>query len=77
MKNNQLYHNFVAKWEEVTELPPQTVGPLTPVYKRAAPLLKVAPWRFIVPLSFIIACAVALVLEVTAVQVATLLQRGF
>lgn len=77
MKSDALYQKFVQKWDEVTELPPQTVGPFTPVYKRTVPFFKVAPWRFLVPLSFVLAAGVALILQVTAVQIATLLQRGF
>lgn len=77
MKSDPLYQKFVARWDEVTELPPQTVGPLTPVYKRTVPYLKIAPWRVLFPLSFVIAASVALLLEVTAVQIATLLQHGF
>lgn len=74
---DQLYQKFVAKWDEVTELPPQTIGPLTPVYKKTVPYFKYAPWRVLMPVSFIIIAAVALALEITAVQVASFLQRGF
>lgn len=77
MKSDALYQKFVQKWDEVTELPPQTVGPLTPVYKRTVPIFKVAPWRLFVPLAFTLAAGFALILQVTAVQIATLLQRGF
>lgn len=77
MKSDPLYHKFIKQWEEVTQIPPQTVGPLTPVYKRTVVHLKVAPWRIIVPAVFIITAFIALVLEVTAVQVASILQKGF
>jgi len=77
MNSDPLYQKFVAKWEEVTDLPPQTVGPLTPFYKRTVPLFKVAPWRILAPLSLFLALAIALGFEVTVVQIATLLQRGF
>ncbi len=75
--NDLLYKNFVKQWEKVTELPPQTVGPFTPVYKRTVRYFKVDPWRILMPVSFIIAAGTALLLEVTAVQVANILQRGF
>ena len=77
MKPDPLYRSFVRKWEEVTELPPQKIGPLTPYFKRTAPYLKVAPWRVFMPAAFLLAVGVALILEVTAIQIATLLQRGF
>ena len=72
-----LYTNFLQKWTEVVELPPQTVGPLTPVYKRAVPFLKVDPWRVLLPLSLILIVAIVLFLEATAVQITSILQRGF
>lgn len=77
MSKDKLYHQFVSKWEEVTELPPQTVGPLTPIYKRTVPYLKTDPWRIMAPAAFISAVGIALLLEITAVQIATILQRGF
>ena len=72
-----LYRKFKHRWEEVTELPPQTLGPLTYVYKRSVPYLKIAPWRILLPLSFVMVAAIALLLEITATQVASILQRGF
>jgi len=72
-----LYENFYSRWQEVVELPPQTVGPLTPVYKRVAPFLKHAPWRILIPIALILVCLVALVHNLTAPQVASLLQKGF
>lgn len=74
---DSLYDRFVTQWEKVTELPPQSVGPLTPVYKRTVRFFKVDPWRILLPVSLLIASGVALILEVTAVQIANLLQRGF
>lgn len=76
-KEDRLYQSFFAKWQEVTEMPPQTVGPLTPLYKKTVPYLKVAPWRILGPLSLVLAALVALLMEVTAVQIASILQRGF
>ncbi len=77
MKNDRLYQNFYHKWEEVTALPTQTVGPLTPLYKKTVPLFKEAPWRVLIPAAFVLVCMTILVLELTATQVATFLQRGF
>lgn len=50
------YQKFVARWEEVVDLPPQTLGPLTPLYKALIRRLKVMPWPYF------IATAAALVL---------------
>lgn len=78
MNDKILFNNFYKRWEEVTTLPPQTVGPLTPVYKRVIPLFKYAPWRIIVPVTFIAVTAGAFLLqELSAVQLASLLQGGF
>ncbi len=77
MNNDKLYQNFKTRWKEVTELPPQNLGPLTPVYKQTVPYLKIAPWRVLLPVAFVMVAAIALLLEITAVQIASLLQRGF
>lgn len=77
MNNDKLYQNFYKKWEEVTALPPQTVGPFTPLYKRTIPLFKIAPWRVLIPIAVFLTVAGALLHDATAVQVASLLQRGF
>ena len=77
MNNKTLYQNFYSRWIEVVDLPPQTIGPLTPLYKRAVPFFKQAPWRILIPIALIIVCVVALVHNLTAPQVASLLQKGF
>lgn len=77
-KNANLYVNFYKRWEEVTTLPPQTLGPATHVYKRLIPFFKYAPWRIIVPLTFVAVTTGAFLLqELSAVQLASLLQGGF
>lgn len=58
-------------------LPPQQVGPLTPIYKRAVPFFKVAPWRILIPAAFIVVVSLFFLLEITAAQITTLLQKGF
>lgn len=77
MKPDPLYEKFIQKWEEVTEMPPQTVGPLTPVYKKTVPLLKIAPWRILIPLAFVVIAGLFLMLQITAAQITSILQRGF
>ncbi|HCS79189.1 TPA: hypothetical protein DIV55_05630 [Patescibacteria group bacterium] len=77
MNKDLLYQQFYRRWIEVVDLPPQTIGPLTPVYKRVVPFLKHAPWRILIPVALILVCIVALVHNLTAPQVASLLQRGF
>ncbi|MEK7165892.1 MAG: hypothetical protein AAB874_03760 [Patescibacteria group bacterium] len=77
MSDDPLYQKFMNRWEEVTELPTQQVGALTPLYKRTVRFFKVDPWRILMPASFVLAALVALVLQVTTVQIASFLQRGF
>lgn len=77
MPKDLLYHKFYTRWEEVTLLPSQTVGPFTPLYKRAVPFLKNAPWRILIPFALVLVTAVILLLEVTAVQITSLLQQAF
>lgn len=74
---NKLYKNYLTRWQEVTELSPQTVGILTPLYKKAVPYLKVSPWKLVVPLSFVLAVVIALVMEASILQITSLLQKGF
>lgn len=77
MSDKTLYQNFYKQWQDVTALAPQTVGPLTPVYKKFIPFFKTAPWKIIIPLTFALVCAGVLLHEITAAQIASLLQSGF
>ncbi len=72
-----LYEKLVKHWEEVTEVPLQTVGPLTPVYKEVTKRLKIMPWPMIFLVSIICVSGVYLLLGSTITFVVTLLQRGF
>jgi hypothetical protein len=71
------YQKFVKRWEEVTDLPPQTVGPLTPFYKAIARRLKVMPWPALVLCSLVLVIALYLVLGSAVTLLVSLLQRGF
>lgn len=71
------YQKFLHRWEQVTDLPPQTVGPLTPYYKRAVKRLKVMPWPVLVGISLVSAIALYGVLGSAITLVVSLLQKGF
>jgi hypothetical protein len=71
------YRKFVKRWEEVTDLPPQTVGPLTPYYKALTRRLKVMPWPALVAGSLVIVLALYLLLGSAITLLVSLLQRGF
>lgn len=71
------YRRFVKRWEEVTDLPPQTVGPLTPYYKAITRRLKVMPWPFLLIISLVVVSSLYLILGSAITLVVSLLQRGF
>lgn len=72
-----MYQKFVKRWEEVTDLPPQTVGPLTPAYKKVAQKLKVMPWPVLVIGSLVIVIGLYILLGTTITLLVSILQRGF
>lgn len=71
------YLKFVKRWEEVVELPPQTLGPLTRVYKLVTKRLKTMPWPWFFCGSFVVAIALYLVFGPAITNIVTLLQQGF
>ncbi len=71
------YQKFVARFEEVMELPPQRLGPLTPAYKRLVKHLKIMPWPLLIlGASFLVLSTYILVGSAITFLV-SLLQRGF
>lgn len=71
------YQKFVARWEEVVDLPPQTLGPLTPVYKALIRRLKVMPWPYFVLTAVSLVIAVYFLIGSAITLLVTILQRGF
>ena len=72
-----VYQKFVKRWEEVTDLPPQTVGPLTPYYKTLVRRLKVMPWPMLVLSSLFIVIGLYVFFGSAITLVVSLLQKGF
>lgn len=72
-----LYDKFVKHWEKVTEVPPQTVGPFTPIYKAVTKRLKVMPWFLLLPISLLCVFFLYLLLGSTITFIVSILQRGF
>lgn len=72
-----LYHKFVKRWEEVTDLPPQTVGPLTPYYKDAVRRLKVMPWPVLVVGSLVTVIGLYVFFGSAITILTSILQKGF
>lgn len=74
---NAAYKNFVKRWEEVTDLPPQTLGPLTQPYKKLTKRLKVMPLPWLLLASVLLVVAIYFVIGPAITFLVTLLQRGF
>lgn len=77
MKNEDLYQLLVTKMNEVTIVPPQSVGPFTFWYKRLVPRLKFYPWKSTLVLSLLAALILYFLFGATLVRIASLLQFGF
>lgn len=71
------YQKLVEKWKETTDLPPQTVGPLTPYYKMITKRLKVMPWVWLVAVSVILVIGLYIMFGPSLSGIVSLLQRGF
>lgn len=71
------YQKFVARWEEVMELPPQRLGPFTGIYKRVIPSLKIMPWPLLVICALLVVGALYILIGSAITLLTTLLQRGF
>ncbi|MBI4066141.1 hypothetical protein HY411_00330 [Candidatus Gottesmanbacteria bacterium] len=71
------YKKFLARWEEVIDLPPQTLGPLTPLYKTLIRRLKVMPWPYFVLTAAVLVLALYFLIGSTITFLVTLLQKGF
>lgn len=74
---NVTYKRFVKRWEEVMDLPPQTLGPLTPYYKSITKRLKVMPWPLLVLGSVFIVIGIYALIGSSVIFVVSLLQKGF
>ncbi|MEK7577548.1 MAG: hypothetical protein AAB492_02930 [Patescibacteria group bacterium] len=72
-----LFTNFIKRWEEVTELPPQRLGKFTGVYKMFTGRVKTMPWIAFFVVSALVVGSVYFFLGSTIVWIVTLLQRGF
>lgn len=71
------YKKFITRWEEVVGLPPQTLGPFTPLYKLLIRRLKVMPWPYFVLLAAAFVLALYVFIGSTVTFLVTILQRGF
>ena len=77
LMSDTVYQRFLRRWEEVTELPPQTLGPFTSYYKIFVRHLKVMPWPLLVLISLLIVTGLYFLLGSAITRVVSILQRGF
>ena len=75
--NTILYHKFVKRWEEVTDLPTQRVGPFTSFYKVLVRRLKVMPWPAFVGAAILLVIGLYFLLGSAITALVSLLQKGF
>ncbi len=72
-----VYEKFVHRWEQTTQLPTQTMGPLTPYYKMVTKRLKIFPWPllFIAGIAFVVGLYILIGSGIAPIT--SILQRGF
>ncbi len=74
---DMLLQKLEERWREVTELPPQAVGPFTPMYKWCVKRLKIMPWPALVMSSAIMVLLLFAIFGSAVTFLVNLLQRGF
>lgn len=77
MKNDKVFKLMVARMHEVAVVPPQQIGPFTLLYKRIVPWFKFYPWRSALVVSLFASLFLYVILGITLVKLASLLQLGF
>jgi len=72
-----LYEQFQKRWNETTDIPPQTVGPLTPYYKMITKRLKVMPWPILGIGSLLLVIGLFVLFGSAITRIVSLLQKSF
>jgi len=75
--SQNLLKQLEKKQNEVMEVQPQTVGPLTPIYKNTTHYLKVSPWKILIPVSLLLALFGLKLLGPISVRLVSVLQQAF
>lgn len=77
MKNDILYSHLKKRMLEVSSVPPQNVGRLTPVWKKVIPVVKESPVRVLLAGGFITTLITWFLFGTFIIRVVSLLQYGF
>ncbi len=75
--NTHMYRRFVKRWEEVVDLPVQTVGPFTSLYKILVKRLKVMPLAALIVCSLLLVVGLYLLFGSAITILTSILQKGF
>ena len=75
--NQDMYRRFVKRWEQVVDLPVQTVGPFTSVYKILVKRLKVMPLIALIICALLLVLVLYIVFGSTITILTSILQKGF
>ncbi len=76
-EDHQMYRRFVKRWEEVTDLPVQTMGPFTSLYKILVKRLKVMPLIALVASSLLLVIGLYVLFGSAITVLTSILQKGF
>jgi hypothetical protein len=77
VKKDPIYEKLQNRLKEVAVVSPQTLGPLTPVYKKITSQVKSWPLKVIVPVAFIGGAVFQLLFGDGIVKIVSVLQGGF
>ncbi len=75
--NDRTYQKFIKRWEEVIDIPPQSLGPLTGIYKGLTKKLKVMPLPWFVAVSAGVVLGLYLVAGPGVTLLTSILQGAF
>lgn len=77
MKKNRILSQLLKKQKEIASPPPNRIGVFTPLYRQIIIYFKVAPYRWLIPLAFILSLMFYFVFKNKLVSLVTMLQKGF
>lgn len=77
MRNDRIYQHLKEKMELISTIPPQRVGPLTPLWKRAVFILKNNHLKVLTLSGFATSVALWMLFGASLVSLVSLLQNGF
>lgn len=77
MKEDPIFLKLQDRLSEVSVVSSQTLGPLTPLYKKTTSWVKTWPLRVLIPLAFLAGIVCEVILGERIIKLVSLLQHGF